>query len=105
MEFTPCNDRVLIEVDPDEEETTGGIVMPKGSVEDIHKWATVIKVGPGRVSKKGVRIPIDLKPGDRVLYVRFLERTETGKSLHASLGPNQFLIQEQDVIAVEEETA
>lgn len=100
--FKPCNDRVLIEVDEDEAETSGGLVIPEGSVEDIHKWGTVISVGPGRLSKKGVRIPVGVEPGDRVAFVRFLERTETGKALRATLGPKQFLIQGQDIVAVQE---
>lgn len=103
--ITPCNDRVLIEVDEDETVTSGGLHMPDKSVEDIHKWGTVISVGPGRLSKKGVRIPVGVEPGDRVAFVRFLERTETGKALHATLGKKQFLIQGQDIVAVEERQA
>lgn len=100
--FKPFNDRVLIEVDEDEAETKGGLAIPEGSVEDIHKWGTVIRVGPGKLSKKGVRIPVGVEPGDRVAFVRFLERTETGKSLRAMLGPKQFLIQGQDIVAVDQ---
>lgn len=103
MKFRPLNDRILIEVDVDESETKSGIIMPEGSIEDIHKMGTVVSVGPGRVTRKGVRIPVDVSPGDRVWFVRFLEKTETGKALHASLGPNQFLIQEQDIVAIKDE--
>jgi len=106
MSVRPQNDYVLVESPPDaSDQTSGGIIKPEGAIEDINIWGTVLAVGPGRLTKKGVRIPIDAKVGDRVLFVRFLKKTRTGEALVQVLGNNQFLIQEKDILAVDEEKA
>ena len=62
--------RVLVLRDPPETETTSGLHIP--GVAQVAKnktlQGTVIKVGPGGRSKKGVRLPISCAPGDRILY-------------------------------------
>ncbi|MHA2335076.1 MAG: co-chaperone GroES [Candidatus Hodarchaeales archaeon] len=95
----PLKDKILIKADKDKEESTGGILIPEGSKEDVHKWGTVVAVGTGRVSRKGKRIPLEVRVGDRVLYVFALEKTETGKSIKAYVEEDQFLISESDVVA------
>jgi chaperonin GroES len=48
------------------EEKMGGLYLPTG----VHKnhTGTVIGVGPGKYSDRGVLLPIDLKVGDRVIF-------------------------------------
>lgn len=103
----PLQDRVLVQFDPAEDqerEIVPGVLAPARAVDDVHQWGTVLACGKGRWSKKGVRIPIQVKPGDRVLYVRYLKETHTGKSLRAShcIGSDQFLIHEGDILAIED---
>ena len=97
------NDWIVIRDDFSDERMIGSIHIPEGSVESPHKWATVLAVGKGKSITKGSGWrESDLKPGDMVLYVRFLKKTETGKALTVTLereyGEGAFLIQSKDVI-------
>lgn len=51
--------------------THGGILLPQVLQDEANvggaKMFRVIAVGPGRRTKKGVQVPIECKPGDRVL--------------------------------------
>lgn len=96
---------VIRDIEPDEKKI-GSIHIPEGSVEDPHKWAEVLEVGKGaRISGGDGWAPMEVEKGDKVLYVRFLKNTETGKSLLAVLareyGAGSFMIQEKDVICRE----
>lgn len=100
------NDWIVIRDDEDDERMIGSLHIPEGSVESPHKWATVLAVGKGTPINRapGWREP-EVCPGDRVLYVRFLKRTETGKSLTKALereyGKGAFLIQGKDILCFE----
>jgi len=106
MSLRLLGDRILIEFDPteDQERTLeSGIIIPTDVYDDIHQWGTVLDVGPGRWNKKQtLRIPVQVRPGDRVLYIRFLKNTHTGEAMRLSgqLTDRQFLIRESDVIAI-----
>jgi chaperonin GroES len=53
-----------------EEVTKGGIVLPDTAKEKPQE-GEVLAVGPGRMSDDGVRIPMDIKKGDVVLYSKY----------------------------------
>lgn len=66
------SDNVIILPDEQEEEYNG-IIIPDCSKHnfDLHR-GTVVAVGPGKLNKKGERIPIDnVKVGDRIIYNSF----------------------------------
>ncbi len=77
MTTRPTSDHVYIRRDPDPETTSGGIVIPQDIREmegrGIHgrgtgaATGTVVAVGPGEWGKRG-RKPLELQPGDRVLF-------------------------------------
>lgn len=97
---------VIRDLEPDEVKI-GSIYIPDGSVESPYKWAEVLETGKGKsVSGGSGWSDVDVKKGDKVLYVRFLKKTDTGKSLTCVLereyGQNAFLIQEKDVICCED---
>jgi chaperonin GroES len=64
--FTPLDDRVLVQRTPSEEKTAGGLIVPDTAKEKPIQ-ATVIAVGPGRLTETGTRIAPSLKPGDTVV--------------------------------------
>lgn len=89
-----------------DESMIGSLHIPQGSVESPHKWAEVLEVGKGNPIQGGNGwTPMEVKKGDKVLYVRFLKKTDTGKALTKVLereyGKGSFLIQEKDVICLE----
>ncbi len=66
--FKPTLDRVLIKVLSAEKLSKGGIVIPDSAQEKPCE-ATVVAVGPGKLTKKGFEATT-VKPGDTVLYGR-----------------------------------
>lgn len=67
---TPLGNRLLVRrVAPPT--TRGGIYLPESARDDANtggpKEFLVLAVGPGRMNAKGVRIPIECRPGDRVV--------------------------------------
>jgi len=79
--LTPILDNVIVEIPVSDEQVIGGIVIPdkfaRGPNSDKVEEATVLAVGPGRVSKKGALCPPEVSPGDKVLINRFMG-TELG---------------------------
>ena len=62
-------DRVLVKKDDARKITESGIHIPEGAVKEKQIIGTVLAVGDGNYSPDaGTRIPIALKPGDRVMF-------------------------------------
>jgi len=67
MKFRPLHDRVLVKRVEQEEKTAGGIIIPDTAKEKPME-GKVIAVGSGTVSEDGKVRPLDVKPGDRILF-------------------------------------
>jgi chaperonin GroES len=61
---------VVVKPLPSEERTKGGIVLPDTAKEKPQE-GEVIAVGSGKILETGQRVPIDLKPGDRILFSKY----------------------------------
>jgi chaperonin GroES len=70
VKLEPLADRMVVRPIAREEVTKGGIVLPDTAKEKPQE-GEVLAVGPGRMSDDGVRIPIDIKKGDVVLYSKY----------------------------------
>ncbi len=66
----PLGERVLVKPLPSEEKTRGGIVLPDTAKEKPQE-GEVIAVGSGKLLETGQRVPIDLKPGDKILFSKY----------------------------------
>jgi len=62
----PLRDRVLVRRIEESEQKVGGIIVPDTAKEKPQQ-AEVVAVGSGRVLDNGQRVPLSLKPGDKVL--------------------------------------
>ncbi len=63
----PLHDYVLLRRAKAESQTPGGIIIPDDAQERPQR-GEVLAVGPGRLLENGVRVPVDVKPGDVVLF-------------------------------------
>ena len=70
MALKPLQDRIVIKVIEDTEQTSGGIFIPDSAKEKPQK-GEVVAVGPGKAAEKGEREPMDVKVGDIVLYAKY----------------------------------
>jgi chaperonin GroES len=67
MHFRPLHDRVLVRRIDAEEKTRGGIIIPDTAKEKPQE-GEIIAAGPGARNEQGQLVPLDVKPGDRVLF-------------------------------------
>lgn len=91
----PLGDKVVVQPTPGEETTKSGIVIPDTAKERPQE-GRVMAVGPGRVLDDGKREPIDVKPGDKVLYAKY-----AGTEFKLE-GEDLLIISGKDILAVVE---
>jgi chaperonin GroES len=101
MKIVPLADRLIIKTDKFEEVTAGGIVLPDMSKDDLtvkYHTATVVAVGEGRtLPDSGTVVPVEARPGDRVVYSKF-----SGTKLKDEY-EGHLLLKEVDILAIIEE--
>ena len=93
MSVRPLHDRVIVDRLDEGEQQSGGIIIPD-SAREKPQQGTVVAVGQGRVAKNGTRVPLDVKPGDRVLFGKY-----SGQEIRLD-GKDLFIMKEDDVLAV-----
>jgi chaperonin GroES len=93
MSVRPLHDRVIVDRLDEGEQQIGGIIIPD-SAKEKPQQGTVVAVGHGRVAKDGKLVPLDLKPGDRVLFGKY-----SGQEIRLD-GKDLFIMKEDDVLAV-----
>ena len=70
MGYRPLHDRVIVQRTEGLEKSAGGIIIPDTAKEKPQE-GKVIAVGTGTVLKDGKTIPLQVKPGDRVLFSKY----------------------------------
>jgi chaperonin GroES len=93
MTFRPLHDRVVVERLEQEEKTAGGIIIPDTAKEKPQQ-GKVISVGPGARGDDGKIHPLDVKPGDRVLFGKW-----SGTEVKVD-GLELLIMKESDIIGV-----
>jgi chaperonin GroES len=66
----PLHDRVLIRRIDEQEQARGGIIIPD-TAKEKPQHGEVIATGEGKIRDDGTRQPLDVKPGDRVLFGKY----------------------------------
>jgi len=70
MELQPLGNRVVVKVlEPEEEKTASGIVIPE-SAQEKPQQAEVIAVGPGE-KEEGELVEPPVEEGDRVIFGKY----------------------------------
>src|ERR1700756_2267318 len=96
MKFRPLHDRVVVRRLESEEKTKGGIIIPDPAKEKPQE-GEIIAVGPGGRDEAGKLIPIDVKPGDRVLFGKW-----SGTEVKLD-GVEYLIMKESDIMGVIDE--
>ena len=92
MNIKPLADRVIVKALPMEEKTKSGIIMPDTAKEKPQE-GEIVAVGPGKM-EKGVRIDLDVKTGDRVIYSKY-----AGTEVKYD-GGEYLILKESDILAI-----
>ena len=70
MALRPLQDRIVIKVIEDTEQTSGGIFIPDSAKEKPQK-GEVVAVGEGKILDNGNREPMGVKTGNVVLFAKY----------------------------------
>jgi chaperonin GroES len=93
MIFRPLHDRVVVRRVEEDTKTKGGIIIPD-TAQEKPMQGEIIAVGPGGRDESGKLIPIDLKPGDFVLFGKW-----SGTEVKIE-GEELLIMKESDVMGV-----
>jgi chaperonin GroES len=67
----PLGDRAVVKPMEREEKTAGGIILPDTVSKERPQEGTILAVGEGRRDESGKLIPMNVKPGDKVLFAKY----------------------------------
>ena len=91
VNLTPLHDRVIVKRIEDKETVRGGIIIPDSAKEKPQE-GEVVAVGAGK-REKGELIPLDVKPGDRVLFGKY-----SGTEIKIE-GEELLILREEEILA------
>jgi chaperonin GroES len=97
MKFRPLHDRVVVRRIDEDERTRGGIIIPDTAKEKPQQ-GEIVAVGPGAADEKGDVQPLDVKPGDRVLFGKW-----SGTEVRID-GEDVLIMKESDILGVLEDS-
>ena len=93
MAFRPLGDRVLVRRVEEESKTKGGIIIPDTAKEKPQE-GKVVAVGPGARDDNGKVQPLDVKPGDTILFGKW-----SGTEVKID-GEDLLIMKESDIMGV-----
>jgi chaperonin GroES len=93
MDVRPLHDRIIVRRLEEGEQKSGAIIIPDTAREKPQR-GEVIAAGSGKVKDDGTRVPLDVKPGDQILFGKYT-------SQEVKLDGEEYLIMREDeVLAV-----
>ena len=98
VNIKPLGDRILVEPVEEKEVKKGGIIIPDTAKEKPQQ-GEIVAVGPGAPNEKGEVQPLDVKPGDRVLFGKW-----SGTEVKLD-GQELLIMKESDILGVIEGVA
>ena len=93
MKFRPLHDRVLVRRVEAEEKTAGGIIIPDSAKEKPAE-GEIVAVGPGARDETGKVVPLDVRPGDRILFGKW-----SGTEVKVD-GQDLLIMKESDILGI-----
>jgi chaperonin GroES len=72
LALQPLGDRVVIQpVDTTVEKTASGLYIPDSAKKEKPMQGTVVAVGEGKLTDKGVTVPMRVQVGDTVVFSKY----------------------------------
>jgi chaperonin GroES len=93
MKFRPLHDRIIVQRLDEGEQQIGGIIIPD-SAKEKPQQGKVLAVGDGRITEEGKRIPLDIVPGNLILFGKY-----SGQEIKLD-GEEYLIVKEDEVLAV-----
>ena len=93
VNFRPLHDRVVVRRVESETKTAGGIIIPDTAKEKPQE-GEIIAVGAGARDEQGKVQPLDVKPGDRILFGKW-----SGTEVKLN-GEDLLIMKESDIMGV-----
>jgi len=90
MKIRPLYDRVVVKRIEQQEQMQGGLYIPDSAKEKPQE-GEVVAVGKGKRLEDGKVIPLDVQPGDRILFGKY-----SGSDI--KLDAEEYLIMREDEI-------
>ena len=94
MHLRPLHDRIIVQR-LEESQRIGAIVIPD-SAKEKPQHGKVLAAGLGRSTDDGTRLPLDVKPGDTILFGKY-----AGQEVSVD-GVDYLIMKEDDVLAIQE---
>jgi chaperonin GroES len=91
----PLFDKVVVEPLPEEETSSGGIILPDTAKKKPQE-GIVVAVGPGRILDDGNRAPVAVKEGQKVIYAKY------GGTEFKQDGKDYIILDEDSIYAIVE---
>src|SRR4051812_22930016 len=88
VKLQPLGDRVLVKPLEQKEIKRGGIIIPDTAKEKPQE-GQVVATGKGKVTEDGKVLPMDVKPGDKILYGKY-------SGTEVKLDDVEYLVMHQD---------
>lgn len=93
MGIRPLYDRIIVKRLEEQKQTASGIVIPDTAKEKPEQ-GEVIAVGGGRLLENGTTLPLQVKPGEKILFGKYAGQT-------VKIDDQEYLvIREEDVLGV-----
>ena len=96
MAIQPLGNRIVAERIEEEEQISGGIIIPD-SAKEKGQSAKVVAVGPGSKSDDGSVVPLDVKAGETVMIGKY-----AGTEINVD-GTDYVILTEDDILGVVED--
>lgn len=106
MKFRPISDWILVKFDP-LKKRSDIIELAGDNDTSAVRTGTVVRPGPGRPRNAGGVVPMAVKGGDRIAFLRWHQEHRPGKAnaevlkkMSAELGEDLTLIRQNDILFV-----
>lgn len=93
--FKPLGDRIVVKPKDFKDVTPGGVFIPETAGREKPMEGIVVAVGPGKVTFDGVKVPMEVKKGDNVIFSKY-----AGTEVKLTNDIVHLMLREDDVLAI-----